>query len=209
MPNRPWRWSEQARRYRAPNGRFLSGSQVRQAIDAALATAQQRVTGLSEQLRARALDVGSWERAMRQELKRIHVYSGLLAKGGRAQLTPAETGRIGAELKAQYGLLRTFADQIVSGVQPLDGRFVRRTQMYAAAGRATMEAVRTRDLLAAGFTEIRSRLTPADHCAECVEQHNRDWQDTTAFVPLGHRQCLTGCRCVVERRNPATGEIAA
>lgn len=208
MPN-PWRWSERARRYRSPNGRFLSARDVRTAIDTALQSAQTRVTALSEQLRQRAITLGEWEARMRGELKAIHVYSGLLAKGGRSQLSPAETGRIGATLKEQYSLLRSFADQIQSGVQPLDGRYVRRAQMYAQSGRVTLEQVRSRDLLNAGFTEVRSRLTPADHCAECVAEDAKGWQSVGEFTPLGARQCLTNCRCIVERRNPVTGEVAA
>lgn len=204
-----WRWDERSRRYRASSGRFLPASAVRNAIDSALQKAQQRVTAVSEQLRSRSVTLGEWEARMRAELKSIHVYSGLLAKGGRSQLTPAEAGRIGRTLRDQYALLRTFADQVQSGTQPLDGRFQRRTAMYAQSGRATYEQARTRDLFSAGFTEIRSRLTPADHCEGCVEQQALGWQSPAEFVPLGSRQCLTGCRCVVERRNPLTGEIAA
>lgn len=204
-----WRWDEGAKRFRASSGRFLPSSAVRTAVDSALQRAQARVTTLAEQLRTRQITLGEWEAQMRGEMKAIHIYSGLAAKGGRSQLSPAENGRIGRRLRDQYERLRNFADQIENGSQPLDGRFMRRAGMYAQAGRATYEITKARDLRAAGFTEIRSILHPADHCVECVAEAAKAWQPPETFTPIGERQCLTNCRCTAQYRNPATGEIAA
>ena len=210
MPTRPkFRWDERSRRFRASSGRFLPASTIRNVIDGALRTATARVAALTDQLRDRSISLVQWEQEMRRQLKSIHVYSALAAKGGRAQLTPAERGRIGATLKQQYQFLARFAADIESGKQAMQGGMRARARLYANAGRATYEHTRRRDLALAGFTEIRSVLNPADHCAECVAEEAKGWQDPSTFTPIGARQCSHNCKCTAQYRNPETGAVAA
>jgi hypothetical protein len=210
MPSKPkYRWDETARRFRASSGRFLPAGTVRDAIDKALRTASERIGALADQVRANGISLAQWEQQMRRELKSIHLYSAMAAKGGRAQLTQAELGRIGRVLRDQYEKLRGFADDIQSGEQLLHGGLRSRARMYAKAGRDTYEQTRTRDLLAIGFTEIRSIRRSNESCTGCVEQEAKGFQPVSEFVPLGHRDCLTNCECDIERRNPLTGEVAA
>jgi hypothetical protein len=202
-------FSPSAGRYRDARGRFLSSHQVRSIIDRTLQNHQNAVLTHTELLRSRGISLQEWERRMRQEVKAIHGYSAMLAKGGRSQLTNTDLGRLGAMVKRQYRYLRRFADQIQSGQQPTDGTLVNRTRLYAQAGRGTHEAVRKTEMQRRGFTEVRSVLRPAEHCEVCVEEAAKGWQSPATFTPIGARLCLTNCRCQAEWRNPQTGEVAA
>jgi hypothetical protein len=181
-------------------------------IDRTLADHTRAVSVLTEQLRSRALPLGEWERRMRQEIKAIHLYSAMAAKGGRAQLTPRDLGRVGAQVKRQYAYLRRFADQISNGRQRLDGTLVTRTKLYAQAGRGSYEATRQREMRDRGYDEESNLLAPAEHCegqGSCVEQTTRGWVPVGSLIPIGGRLCVTNCKCQIRYRNSETGEIAA
>lgn len=182
-------------------------------IDAALTNHGNAIAALADQLRARQLSLTEWERRMRVEVKSIHLYSAMAAKGGRAQLTAQDFGRIGAAVKRQYRYLSRFANEIATGQQPLDGRAVRRSKMYAQAGRGSYEATRERLLASKGFDLERNVLNPAaEHCVgdnSCDEQTKLGWVKRGTLVKINARRCLTECHCQIERKNSQTGEIAA
>jgi hypothetical protein len=205
-------WNEKAGRFRAPNGRFLSSRQVRSMIDRTLAAHTRAVAQLTEQLRQRAVSLAEWERRMRAEIKGIHLYSAMAAKGGRSQMTAADNLAAGRAILRQYRFLRRFADQIASGKQRLDGTVVTRTRLYAQSGRGSFEATRQRAMRSRGFDEERNVLTDAEHCdgdGSCVEQTKRGWVPIGALIPLGGRRCVTNDKCFIQYRNSETGEIAA
>jgi hypothetical protein len=206
-----FRFNERAGRFRGPNGRFLSSDRVRRIIDATLLKHTNSVSELTELLRQHGIPVGEWERRMRQEIKAIHTYSAMAAKGGRAQLDNRDFGRIGAAVKRQYKYLRGFADDISSGKQRLDGGTVSRARLYAQAGRGSFEKTRQTEMRARGFAEERNILAPAEHCegaGSCVEQTERGWVPVGELIPIGGRLCVVNCKCRIEYRN-ADGEIAA
>jgi len=208
----PFTWSGKAGRFRDGRGRFLSSRQVRSIIDRTLADHTRTVSEITSQLRARALSLTEWERRMRVEVKAIHVYSAMAAKGGRAQLTQQDLGRIGALVKRQYRFLSRFANQIFTGAQPMDGTLVNRTKLYVSAGRGTHEATRQREMRVRGFDQERNVLTPAEHCegvGSCIEQTNRGWVPIGSLIPLGGRRCVTNDQCFIQYRNSQTGEVAA
>lgn len=212
MPNPPFTFSPRTGRYRDASGRFLPAERVRRIIDATLLSHTKAVTALAEQLRQRALSLQEWERRMRAEVKAIHLYSAMLAKGGRAQLTPADLGRIGAAVKRQYRFLRRLGDELASGKQRLDGSLVNRARLYAQSGRGSFEATRQREMRRRGFDQERNILSASEHCAgdgSCLEQTARGWVPVGSLIPIGGRLCVTNCRCLLTYRNSRTGEVAA
>lgn len=207
-----FKWSDDTGRFRGPNGRFLSSDRVRRIIDATLLSHTKAVQALAEQLRAHALPLGEWERRMRQEIKAIHIYSALAAKGGRAQLTPADYGRLGATVKRQYRYLDRLGAELASGQQKLDGSLTNRARLYAQAGRGTHEATRQREMRTRGFDEERNILAPSEHCegvGSCVDETARGWVPVGDLIPIGGRLCVTNCRCRIQYRNSGTGDVAA
>lgn len=210
MPPRPgWRFDDTAGRFRAPSGRFIASSTVRGYLDRALDSHARAITNLTERLRSRAITLGEWERQMRVELKQIHIYSGMLAKGGRLQLSQADFGRIGRELREQYGFLRDFADQIANGQQPIDGRLASRARLYAQSGRVTFHATERAEMEKRGWDREENVLAAAEHCAGCLTETARGRVPIGALVPIGQRPCRTNDRCRIRYSNSVTGEIAA
>jgi hypothetical protein len=194
------RYNPAAGRYVDGSGRFVRQEAVRFALDAALESAEGNVKGLAERLRSGALTVAEWQVAMAREVKSVHLASAALAKGGWAQMAPADYGRAGLLLRGQYAYLREFARQVAAGTQRPDGTLARRAAMYVQAGRNTYHLTERKDQALRGRTEERSILGVADHCRECLQEAARGWVPLGELVPIGQRICKTQCRCLVEYR---------
>lgn len=192
-------YDKAARRYRDAHGRFVSGEEVRRALDESLRNASKRISSLSDQLRNDTISLIDWEFEMRQAIKEVHLYSRALGRGGWDQMTAADFGSVGAAVKAQYAYLNRFAAEISQGYN-FDGRFRRRSEMYAEAGRHTYYDALDLEMIAAGMTEERNILSSAEHCTECVDQTDLGWVLIGTLVPIGERTCLVACKCFKEYR---------
>lgn len=200
------RWDPGSRRYRDPRGRFVSRQQVREGLDAVLDASDREMGRLSQRPRDGAISLADWEAGMMRQIKITHLAAAVLERGGWQQMTPADFGRVGRQIRDEYARLRNFAAQIASGAQPLDGTLLRRARMYGQAGRGTFYRLAQQSWSERGFDEERSILNPADHCPGCLSQAALGWQPLGQMIPIGQRDCLSNDRCDVEYRNSATGE---
>lgn len=213
----PYLFDPRSLRYRsASSGRWVKATQVKGVVSSAQTRAAESVRAISEQLRRGEITVGQWKTAMREETKLSGLHALASSRGGFANLTQSDYGRLGQWLshgaaggKGQYQYLDAFAEQIKAGL-PLDGRFLRRSQMYthAASGLFELERISAREVR--GFDEIKSIRYASDSCQGCVEQERRGWQPLRGggWVPPGARQCLSACRCTTTMRNSVTGAVA-
>jgi hypothetical protein len=200
-----FRWDDAAQRYRRADGTFVRRRDVRDAVDHALSRSGNRTRALAGELRRGGLALEDWADAMRREIKRVHLHSAAAVKGGWAQLTSADFGRVGAAVRREYAYLDRLAQQVAAGL-PLDGRFTLRVEQYAEAGRDTFHVLETEAFRSLGWDEERNILHPADHCDGCLGQTERGWVPLGTLVPIGRRQCRRNCRCSKAYRNTATGE---
>lgn len=200
MPPRwPFLWNELALRYvDAASGRFVSRTAVRSAIDAALASTGRRMQALTVALQRRTISVERWRLDMRREIKNVHLYSAAAARGGWAELTQAELGRVGGIVGEQYAYLDRFARDLQAGRVRRDGRILSRVQMYAQAGRRTYHMTDARIHLEHGYTEERSIVHGGESCTGCLDEEARDWVPIGELIPVGARNCLSRCLCTVE-----------
>ncbi len=199
MPLRSkFKWNKKAGRYTI-GGKFVARSEVRKALDASLAATSRSMNFLSARLQAGSISLIEWERLMREAIKDAHLYSAALARGGWAQMTQADFGRVGQIVKHQYAYLNRFAAEIESGYK-LDGRFKARTEMYMEAGRTTYYHMYDDLQKKLGNTEERNILHSAEHCSECIEQTDLGWVSIGSLVQIGNRLCLTRCKCDKEYR---------
>lgn len=201
-------WDRRSQRYRGPDGRFVSSSQIRSVLDRTLANTRDRIEDLAYQLQRGDVSIDQWLVEMRSAVKDVQLYSTALAKGGWAQMTQADFGRVGRIVRDQYVYLDRFVADIMAGY-PLDGRFIRRASMYVESGRRTYYDVLDRLMVDRGFDQERSRLNPADHCDECVWQDRLGWQKIGDMIPIGERTCLSNCKCFKQYRNSTTGQVIA
>lgn len=202
LPPSRYRWSERANRYIDANGRFVSRAFVRAEIDLALEAAQLRLAALAESLRVGGISLDAWIIEMRRAIKQVHLYSAAAARGGWAQMSQADYGRVGTLVREQYGYLENFANEIVDGLI-LDGRFLRRVALYGSAGRRTFHRVEQLEMQLRAMDEERSVLNPADHCEECIAEAAKGWVPLGTVIPIGERTCLTNCKCDMDYRRAA------
>jgi hypothetical protein len=196
-----YRWNQSAGRYIAPNGRFVSNAEIRRQLDLSLRTSELRIAELTQELRAGSISLDAWHAEMRVAIKDIHVYSGALARGGFAQLTQKDLGRIGQLIRYEYDRLYGFALEISTGAVKLDGRLSDRATQYGEAGRHSYELIRRQVMIEAGMTREWNVLHPADHCegvGSCIEQTARGKVPIGSLIPVGDRRCLRRCHCTIE-----------
>lgn len=196
MPERPYDWDPRTGRYHDPvTRRFVTLRAVRSAIDKSLERAEKEVRAIGISLREGRITLVQWELEMRRLIKDIALYSTAAAKGGWAQLTQADLGRVGQHLRVQYTFLRDFGKQVAAGKQVLDGRFLARMVLYAREGRTLYHITEVREHLIRGFTKYKNVLHPADHCSDCVAQTEKGFVEIGELIPIGDRQCRSNDKC--------------
>jgi len=198
-------WDDKAARYRNKRGEFVSN--VRGALDGAIDNSAASMKQASEQLREGTISLDTWRATMQAEIKKVHVASVALGRGGHAQMRQADYGRAGGIIAREYKYLEQFARDIASGKQPLDGRMVARAEQYIKAGRKTYELTVRDVVLAHGFDLEKSVLGVADHCKQCRSEEELGWVPIGDLVIIGDRICFHNCQCNIKHRNSITGEI--
>lgn len=195
------RWNPTLARYIQPNGRIVPQSVVRNALDASLTQAEARARLYADQLRAGELSLGEWERSMRGLVKDVHIFSVAGSVGGWGQLGPAEYGRIGQIVRAEYDFLYKFAGDIASGKQKLNGSLTTRAVLYVQAGRTSAEAQQAVSDADAGYDEEHNITNDrAKHCDECPALTALGWVELGALPLPGKRECRQNCKCKIVRR---------
>lgn len=194
-------WNSDAQRYiNLSTGQFVSAAQVRTALDQAILSAKDGLRDVSQALLDGQISLADWQTQMAQQIKLIHCASASAAAGGWAQMTPADWGRVGQQLRQQYAYLQRFALQIESGAQALNGSLITRALMYGEAGRGTYEDFRRAEAQRRGMTHERRRLGAAEHCEDCVRYAGWGWRPIGTLPRIGQSRCRTNCKCAFEFR---------
>jgi hypothetical protein len=199
-------WDALSGRYKDARGRYVTHAQVRAWLDAALDNASERMASLSRQLQARQIDLVTWQVRMAREVKNVQLYSTAAAKGGWAQLSLADLGRVGQSVRVQLEYLNDFAREIRSGKQALSG-ILGRTRLYAQSGRPTYHRTERAEMQVRGYDQERSVRYAGDSCAGCVREAAREWVPIGTLVPVGFRDCKSNDRCSVQYRKTISGEV--
>ena len=214
MSNYTWATVETQRgpqhRYRdTDTGRYISARAVRADLDRFVDRAgRESARELTGQLRDGRIALPEWQTAMARAVKNVNYAAVAAASGGVENMTAVERGRAGQIIRTQYQYLRGFAADIESGKQPLDGRAMRRAEMYMQAGREAYYEQKREGNSAAhpgAALMIRSHRHKGDSCRTCIELDGR-WfpMGDPGYTPVGRRECNVSCRCDEE-----TGMIAA
>lgn len=202
-----------AYRYRdRATGRFVSWSAVQQSMYEFLDRAEGEATAASQALRKGTITVAEYESRMMTLIKNSRLTEAALAKGGWQQMTQADFGRVGQDVRRQYDFLAGRVQAILSGRQALDGTLDARSRQYVQTAKTLFHRVRAREERLRGRTRVRSVLDPlaeschADKRPGCIEEAARGWLPIERLfesgalrlsVP-GERTCLGNDRCEVE-----------
>ena len=188
-------------RYRdRATGRFVKELQVRADLDKYIDAKNSRLDDLANQLRNREISLADWQLQMRNEMRLMHNNAAMVAKGGREQMTHADWGRAGRELRTQYEYLDKWAKDIASGKAPLDGRLNARATLYGDASRGTYEQSRRAQAADKGNEEEQRILHAAESCVDCIQYAALGWQPIGSLPKIGDSQCRSRCRCTMSFR---------
>jgi hypothetical protein len=160
---------------------------------------------LTNRLRRGEITLAQWQSQQMAALKSLHLIMISLSQGGWQQMAPADYGRAGGILTREYRFLQDLATQISAEQVRLDGNIVRRTRLFARAGRNTYFRGIRDAAIKRGFDLERSILMPAEHCNQCVEEDLKGWQGIGEMVPIGERTCRRNCRCQFYFRRSSDG----
>ena len=164
------------------------------------------VYDLAEQLKSGSISMSTWEAGMRDFNRDEVTTAMILAKGGRDFVTPSDWGFVGSQVKAQYGFLTGFKNDIASNPDKwLNGNALNaRADLYGQLGYAALEQDIGREHEKDGYTEERSVAVAHDdkNCDDCLEEEARGWVGIGEISPIGSRRCCTNDRCSMEYRKP-------
>ena len=201
-------WNEAAHQYYdLTSGQFVSRETIANGLQDVMDAAAANMNTLSQKLMDGSISLSDWQTGMMDAIKQSHVASAALANGGWAQMTFSDWGATGQLIREQYDYLRNFAKEIADGTQPLDGRLLVRSDLYADAANGTYWEMDKRDHLQSGYDEGRRVLEAgADHCDDCLEYASEGWMPIDEIPEIGNSQCLTRCRCEIEYRRSGEDE---
>lgn len=191
----PFRWNPGAARYVRANGQFVSWSDVRAALDRLIEAERRAAREWTLGLRDGRVSLSEWRRNMQLMMRDVHLLATAAARGGWAQVTPADLEYVNNQLVKELAFLERRARLVSTGRQPLDGNLTQYAQMYAEAGYESFYGTLDRVMAEAGFTEERNVRHASESCVGCIEESARGWVPLGALVPIGQRNCLRKCKC--------------
>ena len=165
-----WSWLEKIKSFISNvTDRILGRDAVAAVGEANTEIHVTEVRTLTDDLILDRIDVGAWERGMREVIKESYLHEYLLGRGGASQLMAADYGSIGGMVGEQYKYLSGFAQEIAEG-KLTAGHIGTRAAMYARSAREAFERGKGR---AWGVPDGKLPAYPGD----------------------GSTQCLTNCAC--------------
>lgn len=201
VPNAPnFRYNAAAKRYIGSNGRFVKVERIRGALDAFITGTVEQIEVISTQLLSGEISLAQWQTEMMLHVKNANLAGASLERGGWYNMSQADFGKMGQKIRGEYEYLRTFANQIEAGTQPLDGRLVQRARLYGEQSRVSYYEFASDSAKKDGFAEEKSILTPSESCGECIQEASRGWVPLGDLIPIGERECLSNCNCYMQYR---------
>lgn len=202
-------WVESLHNYRSiETGQIVSRATVTNGLEAMMDASAVNMNTLTQSLIDGNISLASWQSSMMTEIKNTHVASAALSQGGWAQMTPAQWGETGQLIRQQYDYLRDYAKAIADGTQPLDGRALVRSDLYADAANGTYWEIDKRSMIADGYDEARRVLESNDgnNCDGCLEAAAEGWVPIDEVLPIGDAECQVRCRCEIIYRISSEAE---
>jgi len=133
--------------------------------DAMVSKAQE----LARRLSANDIDLATWQKSMRTDIKTSYIDQYVLGRGGRSQMTQADWGRVGQQLKEQYGYLSNFARDIANGNMS-EAQIAARAQLYHNSSVQAFELGHARS-----YGDLKLPYYPGDGSTVCRVNCRCSW----------------------------------
>ena len=184
------------------DGRKVSRREVRSEIDKLLQEVEKSAARLSKNLEANAISLTEFQLGMQDLLRSAHIISASIGKGGRALMTQADWGRVGAKIKWQYGYLDKFAKKLDRNILSEAGAASRAksyaSSIYVSFSNTFQEAQTT--FVEDGKNPLQCRLVQnsQEGCEECTADAEAGWMSVDDMGEIGTRLCQDFCKCDIE-----------
>lgn len=188
----PLSWDNNAGRYRDQTGRFVARTVVTDARNQIVEHVRLKLRAISQDFTDGKITLAEWQLGFKDILKAGHTLAAGIAMGGKANMTPADWGRVGQQLRVQYEALQRFALQIEAGQKINLGR----VDQYARSIRSTFLNVER--LRIPATKRARWVRTKRESCEDCKEQERRGVQPIAMFPPIGSLRCRHNCGCYIQ-----------
>lgn len=209
FPNLPpgYRFDVAAGRYRDSRGRFVATKTLYQLMGAMETANADVLRKLALALADKQIPGPAWYMATAQQLQRLHVQYAALGAGGVDRLTSQQFAIIDRSIRDEMSRLLRFGVEIMGGALS-PAQISARIDMYIGTARKHYWAFQALPKIKPDETIIeRRRLGVAEHCELCTYLANAGWQPVGVLPLPGESvpawtdgQCLSNCRCELERR---------
>jgi hypothetical protein len=184
------------RQYETASGHVVSPAQVADLLQTSIKDSQTRVRALTTQFKEGALSLPEWQIAMRDEVKLIHTLAGVSARGGWAEMSQSDWGRIGQMTRFHYERLNKWGLQIEQGLRVNVGR----ADLYAKAANTTFWNFFAQMQGMAGAVKAVRVINAKESCAGCLAIAGVEMTIEVLLEkhPIGSKECQVNCRCSIE-----------
>lgn len=202
-------WTGQ--RYRSgATGRFVARRDILGLLEAESNATEERIGDLTNAVMEGRISPTVWQEQMRTEVKRQILQQTALGAGGWDQVSPADYGRAGADLRGLYATIAGTAKDIAEGLISVAVALARaneyaghaRSHFYTAE-RATVKPSAPNKVI----LERRMLAGGGRTCNDCVSFYDQGWQPFGLLPPPGvDSVCRGNCRCNLIRMEVEAGQ---
>jgi hypothetical protein len=193
----------------AGKGGFISRTAVLEQQRRYLDRQKTALTQLGEHLANGGIGIREFQKEAGDTLRRIHVASAILGKGGRDRMSQTDWNTVQETIKRQlykgrgtdgkpYGIKHLTREWLDGTVSP--AQLKARLALYAKSGIVSYSQAEIKDNAQRGMNKARRFLSAAGmHCAECVEYASRGWVNLSDVIAIGVAcSCRGNCLCGIE-----------
>jgi hypothetical protein len=206
-------WEGDVGRYRSgATGRFVARRDILGLLESQSNATEARLGDLTNAVMEGRISPAVWQEEMRTELKRQVLQQTALGSGGWDQVSQAEYGRAGADLRQLYAKISGTAQDIADGKISMAQAQARaneyaghaRSHFYTAERATVKPSAPNRTIL-----ERRMLGGGGKSCPDCVDFYDQGWQPFGLLPPPGSDSVCGGhCACNLVRMEVEAGTEA-
>ncbi len=187
----PYDYQSKSRKFKG-----VSRQAVRSEIDKLTGHVSKQAAIIGGRFESGEINIAQFEIDMRDLLKSGHIIAASVGRGGRARMTQADFGRVGARLKSEYGYLGKLVRNIDIGKVAKVATANRAKNYASSIVMSYHETVRT-EMTRDSVSPIRARLVTnsKEGCEECAADDALGWQAVEDVSEIGTRICKNFCKC--------------
>lgn len=198
----PYDYDKRKRRYRSPDGSYVTREELRALIDKLTAFVTKRTASIARKFDAGTITAAEFNELMREVLKAGHIVASSVGRGGRQQMEAADWARVARKIKWQYGFLDRLSKKLASGTIS-KAMTISRAKAYSSAiyiSFADSLRVTVDEAIELGGIEkneilVRLETNSAESCPGCAADEAEGWMELESMRELGERECGDFCKC--------------